>query len=795
MNLQKRSFGPTRLLAHLIAAFMLLLVVFGANAESGDGVCAPLYVRSGAVQGTSSCYATAWGNTPINLGNHYCVNEPVRIKRWCGTPPNSLPEKTCPIADPIHASSGATTLSETDFASGDDTPMFFRRTYRARPLARPDAGLGSLWFHNWQRQLNVSNANSGLPQIIAYRENGDPVTFNRPGSTWRAADGEPLSLVQTSSSWLVTDLLSNTTESYSTAGLLLSVSTQEGVTTTLSYSDSSTPQDIAPSPGLLTSINRHAVNTNPYFDLTITLTYDSQWRITQMTDPTGGVTRYGYDGYDNLISVTWPDGNVRRYVYDDSHFTSALTGVIDEKGSRIATWTYDASGRAIAVTHPDTARNVQMAYDASSTTINNSQRTTTLNFLSIAGQQRPVGTSAGSAKTWDAGGNLLASRAANGTAMEYTYDDLARPTSVVQRGSTGTAKISIQYANGSSARPSMVASAGWIRAYVYDENGNLTGLSEGPTDDATGANGFDAHLTGSWRTWGMVYDGSNQVNFIQQKQGDVPTGAWGITHDGTGNLRSIIDRMGGNTYLVSTRDKAHRANIIQGPGFLANPAYDARGRLSTFWYNESASAANGNVTRLLKVTYTYSADGRIASRDGTVSTNMGADTAISSDETDQWLDNYENRVFPAGPPINSANSLKAPRFIQEAGLEPVCVECWIPPVRTTITGILLIKPYFVKDTKSCDVEPSLVQTVIEAKIAKQMKKRGWTEKDVEDTIDNPARTTKTRDTRNLEDGSGRRDDPATAYVREDGSYVVRNDVDGTIVQVSNRNDPNWQNPF
>lgn len=791
-NLRGRS---AYTLCHMLAAFMLLLVAVGANAENGDGICAGLYVKSGAIQGTSTCYWDAWGNTSINLSNHYCVNEPARIKRWCGTPPDSLVEKTCPVADPIHAGSGATTLSETDFASGDDTPMFFKRTYRARPLAKPDAGLGTLWYHNWQRQLGVSNANSNAPQIIAYRDNGDPITFKKLNGTWRAADGEPLSLVQGSSSWTLTDLLSNTAESYSSAGLLLSVSTQEGVTTTLGYSDSNTSRDIAPSSGLLVSINRHALGTNPYYDLTINLRYDSQWRITQMTDPTGRLTRYGYDANNNLISVTWPDGNVRQYVYDDARFTSALTGVIDETGSRVATWNYDSNGRATAVSHPDTTRNVQMAYNGSSTTVSDSQRSTTLNFSSIAGQQRPISTSAGSAKTWDTAGNLLASKASNGSSTEYAYDDLARPTTVIQRGKFGTARISIRYADALSLRPSMIASAGWMRAYVYDEKGNLTGLSEGTTDDLTGTNAFDAHLTGQWRTLGMVYDGSNQVSFVQQYEGGVRTGEWGIANDVTGNLRSIIDRIGGNSYLVSVRDKAHRAIMIQGPGFLANPAYDARGRLSTFWYNEDASPVNGNVKRLLEVAYNYSADGRISSRTATVSTNLGPDIAISGDEIDQWLDNYESRITPAGPPVNLAGLVKTLKFVQEAGLEPVCVECWIPPVRWSITGILLIKPYVVKDAKSCDAEPSLVQTVIEAKIAKQMKKRGWTEKDVEDTIENPSRTTKTRDTRNLEDGGGRRDDPATAYVRDDGSYVVRNDVDGTVVQVSNRNDPNWKNPF
>ena len=44
------------------------------------------------------------------------------------------------------------------------------------------------------------------------------------------------------------------------------------------------------------------------------------------------------------------------------------------------------------------------------------------------------------------------------------------------------------------------------------------------------------------------------------------------------------------------------------------------------------------------------------------------------------------------------------------------------------------------------------------------------------------------------DGS-KRNDPAKAYIREDGHYIVRNEVDGTIVQISNRNKPNWKSPF
>lgn len=72
----------------------------------------------------------------------------------------------------------------------------------------------------------------------------------------------------------------------------------------------------------------------------------------------------------------------------------------------------------------------------------------------------------------------------------------------------------------------------------------------------------------------------------------------------------------------------------------------------------------------------------------------------------------------------------------------------------------------------------------------------WSENLVDETINRPHRRVQTRDTRYKADGSGQRhDDPATAYIRTDGSYVVRNNMTGDIVQVSDRNDPDWQSPF
>lgn len=78
----------------------------------------------------------------------------------------------------------------------------------------------------------------------------------------------------------------------------------------------------------------------------------------------------------------------------------------------------------------------------------------------------------------------------------------------------------------------------------------------------------------------------------------------------------------------------------------------------------------------------------------------------------------------------------------------------------------------------------------------KLAERGWTERLVRRAIDDPARTVVTRDTRRIPGGKGARmDDPATANYSRRGGYVVRNDQTGDIVQISDRTDPYWKDPW
>jgi hypothetical protein len=67
----------------------------------------------------------------------------------------------------------------------------------------------------------------------------------------------------------------------------------------------------------------------------------------------------------------------------------------------------------------------------------------------------------------------------------------------------------------------------------------------------------------------------------------------------------------------------------------------------------------------------------------------------------------------------------------------------------------------------------------------QSLKRGWTDQDIQNTLDNPVATLPAP-RGNLATGNS-----ATIYYRKDGHYIIRDDVTGDIVQYSNTYDSGW----
>lgn len=660
-------------IVRLIIGSGLLMSVAYANAATEDE-CFPLFQKSLGIPGTPNCQIQTAGTYPGTDGDDdphngmYYYNCGHYVPDYCAGATGGTPnDATCPVADPVFAASGVVTTTDNDFVSGDDIPVTFSRTYRSIPYPLNTNALGRNWVHNWQRKLDIVGGGDTTVKVNAYRANGQPIVFTLTNGTWRTAGFSGLTLARNGAGWLLTDLVTEVTEAYSVQGVLLSETTKNGFVRTLSYDGS----------GRLAAITSRGPGSKAKYDLTLRLEYDQNGRLTRLTDPAGGITQYKYGPWGNLTSVTWPDGNVRQYAYSDNYSKRALTSIIDETGSRIATWTYDQQGRATAVSHPDTTKNVQFVYGSGSTAVTDSNGARTLSFSSVGNTVLPTGStgSTSSGLTWDTSGNLLGTTTPERNA-DYAYDGTGRPLKATVRTASGISVTSVQYADATSLHPALVAMPGKLLAFVYDVNGNVTGYSERVTNDLTGEAGFNATWDGQQqRTVGARYDQFNRLVGAITYVNNVKIADWFYDYDITGNLRVAQDLVSQWLFGNQDWDASHRVTWQTGNYRETRIAYDSRGRITRFTYDEQPIIAIGRGRRVLTVEYGYSSNGTLISRNGTVATDGGAAVAISSDDTDKWLDNYQAGLDPVGPAPGALGWVRSLMSDAPASIGALCTQC------------------------------------------------------------------------------------------------------------------------
>lgn len=672
---------------HLRFIVVLCMLICGTYANAATYMqCMQVYQKSLGIPGTPNCAVQVAGTAPMSNGNddpynamnyYNCPNATSWIADYCGgVPVPPQPDESCPVADPVFPAKGIVTLSEADFASGDVSPLVFRRTYLSKPFDAAQTMMGRNWVNNWQRRLDLAAVKASVPHIIAYRGNQQPVTFSWNGGAWVVAGSRALSLSKPGDGYFyLKDELLGTTEGYSdTTGRFEFERTRTGMIRKLAYDDRQR----------VDAIGQWPIDNTAQSPMTITMTYDSSGRITSMVRPSGQTTRYSYDAAGNLASVTQPDGYVHQYLYEDARFPNAMTGIKDESGSRIATWTYDDSGRAITVTHPDTRRNTTLSYGRGSTTLTDMSGVSTYSF-DVLDTLRPrsIATPGGTvSRTWDVVGNLKQRQTPDGN-VQYTWDSENRPTKAVATIGGKKTVTTIEYSDSTSLRPHLVATPGKVRAFVYDSAGNVSGYAERQTTDSTGEQGLQAVGTGSQLTVGARYDGAGRLLSATVVQDGRTVEDWSYTYDIRGNIATTRDAVSGWEMRTLDRDASNRATQIAGNSGQAGISYDVRGRVSSFQYNEKPSAANGGQKRYLAVRYSYGPDGSVSKRTGIVSTNGGFPQTISDAEIDAWLTNWELGNDPISPPADfNGGGSDSTKYIP-----PLCVECYMT-WKAALTGKL-----------------------------------------------------------------------------------------------------------
>jgi YD repeat-containing protein len=373
-----------------------------------------------------------------------------------------------------------------------------------------------------------------------------------------------------------------TVETYDANGKLQSVRERNSRTTTLTYN----------------AVNQLTTVTGPS-GRSEALAYDSAGHVASVTAPDATVTRYGYNTAGMLTSVTRPDGTVRQYVYEDSRFPTALTGIVDENGSRYATYAYDDQARTVSSAHAGGADAYQFQYSANNqTTVTDpTGKTSVYSFLKQNGVLLPSSISApcglcGSTRqnsSYDANNNLIQEADYLGNVTTHAYDSQKREIQRVEgAGTPGARTINTEW-HPSWNLQTRVASPTKLETYGYDSNGNLTSYSETPTADANGIQGFSATATGLTRTTTWTYTADGQVASRSGPRTDVNDGTTYIyrTADDTtsppqyrkGDLYQIVDPLGHTTTFSQYDPNGRPLQMTDANGAVTTLAYSNRGWL------------------------------------------------------------------------------------------------------------------------------------------------------------------------------------------------------------------------
>ena len=414
--------------------------------------------------------------------------------------------------------------------------------------------------------------------------------------------------------------------------MLLSLANREGLTLTLGHDN-------------VQGVNR-VTTVFDSFGRTIALSYDAQHRVASLSRSDGYRVNFAYDAANNLQSITWPDGMVRTYLYENASFPNNLTGMIDENGSRYATWAYDSQGRAISSQHAGGADLTTLVYNPGSTTVTDalgSSRTFTLQtILGVphnGGVSQPGGSGCGpaaSAITYDANGNVATRTDFNGNVTSYTFDPVRNlEIQRIEAFGKPEARTTTTQWHATFRLPLAIAQPLKITRYTYDATGNMLTHSEQATTDAHGSQGLSATATGTARIWAYSYDNTGQVIAVDGPRTDVQdftnftyNNNTGYLYNFRGNLSFVNNALHQITRINNYNFEGQPLSIGDPNGVITTLAYDLRGRLtSRSVAGETTTYQYDGVGQLTKVTlpdasnlnYTYDAAHRLTD----VTDNLG----------------------------------------------------------------------------------------------------------------------------------------------------------------------------
>jgi YD repeat-containing protein len=237
----------------------------------------------------------------------------------------------------------------------DTTPKMAANQADTRMGLSALPAFGALWASSLHRTLSVLNTPSHPKSALLARGDGKVLNFTGDDSGGFAPNADGTTLSQIEDGYRVSDPASGDQERYNSFGALVRLSRGNGMVLDFAYNGAHHGAQLTQ----VTASDGRSVK----FAYT---QFGNTSLVTEITDPGGGSIKPGYDAKLNLVSLTWQDGETAKYLYEKTALPWALTGKIDENGSRFATFAYDAAGRAVSSEHAGGVEKYSLSYDTDS---------------------------------------------------------------------------------------------------------------------------------------------------------------------------------------------------------------------------------------------------------------------------------------------------------------------------------------------------------------------------------------------------------------------------------------------
>ena len=469
--------------------------------------------------------------------------------------------------------------------------------------------------------------------------------------------------------WFLFRSSDNAYEEYDTFKRLLKITLPNGKSTRLSYANGGSA--VLPTGTPICSISSATVPIGKLACVTgpngrqLSFTYDSNGKLSGFVNPEGGITTYEYDGPSAVVvpptygtavlsgggtgggnggsnalflsrfragmitKVIYPDATSKTYFYNEQANTEnsnqpfALTGIIDESGTRYATFKYNSGGAAISTEHAGgvekyTVEGYQVTDPLGATRGYAFENKFGRLRLSSVSQPGGAGCAAAtSSSSSDENLNVVYRVDFNGSATLYEYD-LTRNLETLRTEAFGKPeerKITTAW-HPDIRVPTQVAQAKRISYYVYngqpDPNNSgailncvppttaplpttkpvavLCKIIERATTDDTGAFGFGAPVLGLARVSTFTYSAAGSLlsaksprtspAAITQFQYFSADDSAAIPRFRKGDLQQVTNPLG-HTTLFQEYDPSGRIRKMTDPnGLVTTIEYSPRGWLT-----------------------------------------------------------------------------------------------------------------------------------------------------------------------------------------------------------------------